>query len=162
MRLALVFGWAALAAGAAWGDGLASGTLSIGHPYAFATAVGARTAAGYFSVTNAGAEDDRLLSVEAGFPRVEVHESVVDAGGVARMTPVGAVAIPAGATVTLAPQGLHVMFMGLDAPLSEGTKVPAVLVFEKAGRVPVEFSVDPRPTAEQATMPGHGAHATGN
>ena len=62
--------------------------------------------------------------------------------------------MPPGATVTLAPQGTHVMFMGLDAPLVEGERVPAVLVFEKAGEVAVEFAVEPR----AATTTEHDGH----
>ena len=122
------------------------GDLAIGHPHAAATAAGARTGAGYLSVTNSGAEADRL--------RVELHATEADAAGVARMRPVEALEVPPGATVTLAPQGTHVMFMGLDAPLVEGERVPAVLVFEKAGEVAVEFAVEPR----AATTTEHDGH----
>jgi copper(I)-binding protein len=132
----------------------AVGDLAVGHPYAAATAAGAKTGAGYLSVTNAGAEADRLLAVEADFPRVELHTTEVDAAGVARMRPVEAVEVPPGATVTLAPQGTHVMFMGLEAQLVEGERVPAVLVFEKAGEVAVEFAVEAR--REDAAE--HGGH----
>jgi copper(I)-binding protein len=34
------------------------------------------------------------------------------------------------------------MFIGLKAPFAKGQKVPATLVFEKAGKVEVEFLVD--------------------
>jgi copper(I)-binding protein len=37
------------------------------------------------------------------------------------------------------------MFMGLAAPLTDGEKVDATLVFEKAGEVAVEFNVEARP-----------------
>ena len=144
---------AGLLAAPAWGHEFAAGSLTVGHPYAVATPPGARTGAGYFTVTNAGAEPDRLLAVEADFPRVEVHQTVVGADGVASMAPVGAVEVPAGATVTLAPQGIHVMFMGLAAPLTEGATVPAVLVFEKAGEVPVVFDIEARKPATE-----HGSH----
>jgi copper(I)-binding protein len=126
----------------------AVGDLAVGHPYAAATAAGAKAGAGYFSVTNAGAEADRLLAVEADFPRVELHATEVDAAGVARMRPVEALEVPAGATVTLAPQGTHVMFMGLGDPLEEGESVPATLVFERAGRIEVEFRVEARDGGE--------------
>ena len=131
-RAGLAFGL--LLALPAWGHEFTAGALTIGHPYAFATAPGARTGAGYLSVTNAGAEADRLVAVKADFPRVELHTTEVDAAGVARMGAVEAVEVPPGATVTLEPRGTHVMFMGLTAPLAEGERVPAVLVFEKAGR----------------------------
>jgi periplasmic copper chaperone A len=140
-----------------WAHEFAAGGLTIGHPYAFATAPGARAGAGYFSVTNAGAELDRLVAVKADFPRVELHETEVDAAGVARMAAVEAVEVPAGATVALEPRGVHVMFMGLTAPLAPEGRIPAVLVFEKAGEIAVEFAVEPR-GADDA---GHDAHGTG-
>lgn len=123
---------------------VALGTLTISDPHVLATAPGAKVGAGYLSVTNAGTEADRLLAVRADFPRVELHTTEVDAAGVARMAPVAGVDVPAGATVALAPQGTHVMFMGLTAPFAEGEHVPAVLVFEKAGEVAVEFDVEAR------------------
>jgi copper(I)-binding protein len=153
MRLILSLGLAAGLALPVAAHEYAVGALAVGHPYAAATAAGARAGAGYLSVTNAGAEADRLLAVRADFPRVELHATEVDAAGVARMRPVEAVEVPAGATVTLAPQGTHVMFMGLDAPLVEGERVPAVLVFEKAGEVAVEFAVEARGDAAE-----HGGH----
>ena len=56
----------------------------------------------------------------------------------------GTVTIPAGQTVTFAPRGLHVMFAGLTAPWKAGDHIPATLVFETAGAVPVIFNVEPR------------------
>ena len=53
----------------------------------------------------------------------------------------GGVTIPPGSTVTLSPQGYHFMLSGLKAPLTEGARVPAILIFAKAGQVPVELSV---------------------
>jgi copper(I)-binding protein len=34
------------------------------------------------------------------------------------------------------------MFMQLKAPLKKGERVPIVLVFEKAGRIPVDMQVE--------------------
>ena len=52
-----------------------------------------------------------------------------------------ALTLPAGATVRLAPGGLHLMLEALRLPLAIGDQAPAVLIFEKAGRVPVRFKV---------------------
>jgi copper(I)-binding protein len=35
------------------------------------------------------------------------------------------------------------MFMGLKGPLTEGEMHKAVLIFERAGRVEIEFMIDP-------------------
>ena len=51
-------------------------------------------------------------------------------------------ALTPGATVELKPGGLHVMFMGIKAPFREGESVKAVLTFEKAGDIEVEFKID--------------------
>ena len=51
------------------------------------------------------------------------------------------VEIPGGGNATFAPQGAHVMLMGLKAPLKKGASFPAILHFEKAGDVTVEVTV---------------------
>ena len=145
---------AALAASAAAAHEYTLGALAVGHPYAVETPATAKTGAGYFSVTNSGTTPDRLLEIRTDLPRAEIHASEVDAQGVARMRPVEALEIPPGATVTLAPQGLHVMFMGLTAPLAAGASIPATLVFERAGEIAVEFKVEPRAAGATDDMPG--------
>jgi hypothetical protein len=59
------------------------------------------------------------------------------------MTHVEALEIPAGGTVSLERGGYHVMFMGLTGKLTEGEMHKATLIFEKAGRVEIEFQIDP-------------------
>ena len=121
-----------------------AGDLTVGHPYAIETPATAKSAAGYFSVTNAGSASDRLVAVETAVGEAEVHETTTDSAGVTTMAAVPALDIPASATVTLAPRGLHVMFTGLTAPWKAGDEVPATLVFERAGEVPVVFKVEAR------------------
>lgn len=131
------------------------GGLSVEHPYAIAST--GKTAAGYLSVTNTGTDSDMLVAIETEFPRADVHRTEKDASGVARMSPVDGLEIPAGETVTLEPGGLHVMFMGLDRPLAEGDSVHATLVFETAGEIAVEFQVEARSGEEAGggkDMPG--------
>lgn len=140
----LISGALALFAGPAFAHDYAIGGLEIAHPYAFATAPTARTGAGYMTIRNGGAEPDRLIAVRAAFPQVMLHVTEVDAAGIARMSHVDSVEIPPGGEVTLAPQGLHVMFVGLDGPLEAGDTIDAVLVFETAGEVAVAFNVEPR------------------
>lgn len=122
------------------------GSLSIDHPMAFETAPSARAGAGYLAVTNNGEEADRLIEVRADFPKVGIH-NMKDEDGVMKMYPLeDGVEIPAGETVELAPGGIHVMFMGItDGPLEEGEKIPATLVFEKAGEIEVDFNIEKRP-----------------
>jgi copper(I)-binding protein len=49
--------------------------------------------------------------------------------------------IKPGETVELKPGGLHLMFVNLKKPLTEGEHVKATLNFAKAGKVDVDFTV---------------------
>ena len=142
-RARLLAALAAIAALSAAAD-YRAGDLEIGDPYALATPPAARAGAGYLTITNAGATPDRLVAVRSDLPHTQIHATEIDAQGVARMRELENLEIPPGATVTLSPGGMHVMFMGLEAPLTPDTTIPATLVFEKAGEVAVEFTVRPR------------------
>ena len=147
------------------------GQLTVGHPYIVATPKTATTAAGYFSVTNAGPEPDTLTGIDST-PMGMLHETATDANGVAKMGEVEQVVIAPGQTVTLRPRATHVMFMGLEKPLLVGDKVPATLVFEKAGPVEVVFNVQSRAdsspeatgheTMDHGAMPGMTHEAPAN
>lgn len=96
--------------------------------------------AAYFTVD--AAAPDRLLSAASpAAARAALHGHEVDAAGVARMRPVGAVEVAPGAPVALEPGGLHLMLMGLAAPLAYGDDVPLTLVFERAGEVTLQAPV---------------------
>ena len=61
----------------------------------------------------------------------ELHATSMEEG-VMRMRPVARIELPAGATVKLAPGGLHVMLMDLKQPLKPGDKVPLTLTVQRA------------------------------
>ena len=73
---------------------------------------------------------------------VEIHQTTME-GGVMRMRPVQAIELPAGVAVELKPGGYHLMFMDLKSGLKEGQTVKGTLMFEKAGKVDVEYKVGP-------------------
>ena len=127
------------------------GALEIGHPWARATPPTAPTGGGYLSVKNTGTTPDRLVSVSSpAAETVQVHEMKME-GNVMRMREIaGGLEIPPGATVTLAPGGMHLMMMGLKGPLKQGERVPLTLVFEKAGKIDVELAV-----VAMGATPGH-------
>ena len=130
-----------LAALAAHAHTFKLGAIEIGHPYARATAPGQPSGGGYLSLSNAGA-NDRLLSASAEVSKaVELHTMTME-GDVMRMRQVEAIELPAGKKVELKPGGLHIMFIGLKAPLKPGDKFPLKLRFEKAGEVTVEVNVE--------------------
>jgi periplasmic copper chaperone A len=116
--------------------------LVIDTPWSRATPRGAKVGGGYLAIENTGANPDRLVSISTpAADKVELHEMTVQ-DGVMRMRPLASgIAIPPNGTVTLAPGGLHIMFMGLKRPLQQGEKFPARLSFEKSGSVDVTFEV---------------------
>ncbi len=120
------------------------GDLVISHANIPQPAASAKSAGGYMAIGNNGTEPERLIGVEAGFAATaDVHESKVDASGVGTMEPVPALDIPPGQTVNLEHGGYHIMFMGLAGPLVKGEMKKATLIFEHAGRVEIEFMIDP-------------------
>ena len=120
------------------------GDLEFIHPNIPQPAASAKAAGGYVSIVNEGTEADRLIGVETDIAaKAEVHESKVDANGIGTMDPVPALEIPAGETVSLDRGGYHIMFMGLTGTLTEGEMRKVTLVFEHAGRVEIEFMIDP-------------------
>jgi copper(I)-binding protein len=116
------------------------GSLRIKAPWMRATPKGASVAGGYLTITNTGNEPDRLMSVASEIAAtVAVHEMSVS-GGVMTMRPVEQpLEIKPGATLALKPGGYHVMFTQLKLGVKEGDKVKATLVFEKAGKIEIEF-----------------------
>ncbi|PZQ99474.1 MAG: hypothetical protein DI533_02040 [Cereibacter sphaeroides] len=146
---------ALLLATAAYAHEFKAGDLEIIHPNIPAPAATARTAAGYLSVKNNGSAPDTLIGITADFAKMStLHESRVDANGMATMSGMKTLEIPAGSMVSFASGSLHIMFMGLKKPLAEGAMLPATLKFRNAGDVAIEFKVEPTGKAEH-----HSAHA---
>ena len=126
------------------------GDLVINHPVAYETPRTAMSGAGYLTITNTGVTDDRMVAVEADFPRVMMHETEVT-DGIASMIHLDHVALPAGQTVVFEPGGKHVMFMGLNGdPFEIDEEIAVRLIFEKSGAIDVIFKVEARPTEEKA------------
>ncbi|MDP4023043.1 copper chaperone PCu(A)C [Methylobacterium sp. NEAU 140] len=121
----------------------AAGALKIGHPWSRATPAGAKVAGGYLTITNTGREPDRLTAAALdGASRGEIHSMTME-GNVMKMAPVtGGLEIKPGETVTLKPGGYHLMFLDLKAPLKKGEPAKGTVTFERAGTVPVEFTVE--------------------
>ncbi len=118
------------------------GDLTITAPWARASAGMARAGAAFMTIENVG-PDDRLVAASADVSaRIELHTHIMSADGVMQMREVeGGIEISANGETRLEPGGLHVMFMGLEAPFVEGTRFPLTLTFEQAGEVTVEVEV---------------------
>ena len=141
--VASLFAVAAMSAGAASADDYKLGALEIGHPWSRALPKGATVAAGYVKIKNTGTEPDRLVGGSTPVAgRFEIHEMSMDKG-VMKMRPLPAgVEIKPGQTVELKPGATHIMMMDVKQPIERGKPFKGSLVFEKAGAVDVDFSVE--------------------
>ena len=119
-----------------------AGTLTISDPWSRATPKGAQTAIGYMAIRNDGHSPERLVggSIEIA-NHFQLHAMKMD-GDVAKMSELHDIEIKPGQTVEFKPGGSHVMFVGLKQPLAKGERIKGTLVFEHAGTVPVEYSVE--------------------
>ena len=120
----------------------ATGQVMVMNAFARETAPSQANGGVFMGIMNHAEAGDRLLS--GGTPaaaKVELHSMSMD-GGVMKMRAMPAgIAIPAGGTVDLKPGGMHLMLIGLKAPLKKGETIKLSLRFEKAGLVRLEVPV---------------------
>lgn len=134
--------------------------IEVVNPFMRAALVAGGSGIAYMTINNHGAAD-KLVAVEGNISKLaELHTHVKD-GDVYRMRKIDFLAVPEHGTAELKPGGDHVMFIGLNAPVKEGTSVPLTLKFEKAGAVTIQVPVlAAGAMAPGAAMPagGHGSH----
>ncbi len=122
-----------------------SGELSVSDPWARPTAPGAENAAFYLEIENSG--DDEILTGASSdrCTMTEVHATTMT-DGVMSMAPASAEAltISSGGSLTLEPGGIHVMCMGIKAPLIQGEVVTVELRFFEADPISVDATVEQR------------------
>lgn len=113
---------------------------------------GRDTAAGYFEITNHGA-DDRLISVSSPIsPAVEIHNHIEE-DGVMKMRQVDGVDLAKGETIVFKPGSYHLMMFKADLPETMD-EVALTLNYEKAPPVTLIVPVDGR----GAEMEDHSGH----
>ncbi|WMX46031.1 copper chaperone PCu(A)C [Streptomyces roseicoloratus] len=95
-------------------------------------------AGGFLTISNSGAEADKLTSVTSGISDdVQIHE-VKDQ----KMQKVASFDVPANGELKLERGGNHLMFMNLKKQPKQGEKVTVELHFEKAGVLKVDLPVE--------------------
>ncbi|MCJ2068030.1 DUF1775 domain-containing protein [Methylobacterium sp. J-030] len=121
-----------------------AGDLTIETPWLRATPNGAKVAGGYVRITNTGSAPDVLTGATVPFAKSGDIHSMSMEGGIMKMAPVsGGLTIKPGETVELKPGGFHLMFEDLTGAPKAGETVAGTLTFQRAGTVPVTFSVAP-------------------
>jgi hypothetical protein len=148
----------------AWAHEASRGGVTVAHPWARATPAGASVGAAYLEIKAADGVVDRLIGASSEVAgRTEIHTHIEEAG-VMKMRRVDGIAVKSGGSHLLMPRGDHVMLMDLKAPLKEGELIKLRLVFEKAGPIDVEATVEPVGAMGPHGMdhqPGHEMPATG-
>jgi periplasmic copper chaperone A len=108
---------------------------------------GANVAAAYMTLHNGGREPLKVLAVRSPLAAMAmIHETQLT-NGVSTMRPHEPLLIAPGASVTLAPGGLHVMLHDLTRPLAVGDEVPLEISLEGGARV--AFSARVRPLSAE-------------
>ena len=157
VRIAAAFAAALASASAGAAD------VHVEDAWARASAGAARNGAAYVTLVNRGADAALIGAESPAAARAELHMHIMD-GGMARMRPAGGVPLPAGARVTLAPGGVHIMLMDLHAPLLEGAWFPMTLRFDDGDSRETKFAVGGVAAAAPpaAASRERGGHAENN
>jgi copper(I)-binding protein len=126
--------------------------IKVVDAWAKASLAGTTNGAAFVTLSNESGQPDRIVAAESPVAaKVELHTHMMD-DGVMKMRPVAAIDLAAGETMTMEPGGLHVMLLGLTAPLAEGASFPLTLILERSGSIHVEVAVK----AANAMGAGHG------
>lgn len=141
-----------------------SAGIKVAHPWARATPGGAKVGAAYGEISaKDGASDVLIAATSPAADRVEIHTHSMD-GGVMKMRKIDKLPIAGGKTVLLKPSGDHIMLFDLKKPLEEGERLPITLVFEKAGEIKIEATIEsvgakgPHGLDHQPGNEGHSNH----
>jgi copper(I)-binding protein len=105
--------------------------LEVRDVWARDTIGGTANAAVFMTISSPTA--DRLIAASTPVARKTDLMTMEGGSSAMAMAYVKAIPIPAGATVSLSPTGLHVWLSDLKQPLRTGRRFPLILKFEKAG-----------------------------
>ncbi|MES2868574.1 MAG: copper chaperone PCu(A)C [Pseudomonadota bacterium] len=95
-----------------------------------ATVVGQPASGAFMHITSS--TDSKLVEVKSPVAKtVQIHQSTME-NDVMSMKIVASIALPAGKTVNIDPEGYHVMLIDLVGQIKEGQDVPLTLVVENA------------------------------
>jgi copper(I)-binding protein len=128
-------------AGSAQAQTVKVGALALSGLQLRATVAGVPTSAAYLTIENHGGSADTLVGIACACAASTMMHRTQTKNGISAMSMVGEVEIPAGGRVEFKPDGLHVMLVGLKAPLRAGRTQVLTLRFRKAGKVEAPFKV---------------------
>ena len=116
-----------------------------------ATVAGQPSTGAFMHIT--ASSDSKLVEVQSPAAKtVQIHESKME-NDVMSMQPVASVALPAGKSVAIVPEGYHVMLIDLVGQVKEGDTVPLTLTVENANGEKESIKVEAQ--ARALNMPDH-------
>jgi len=120
-----------------------------------ATVAGQPSTGAFMHITSS--TDSKLVEVRSPVAKtVQIHESKM-ANDVMSMQPVSSVALPAGKSVAIEPEGYHVMLIDLVGQVKAGDQVPLTLIVEDSKGVKESIEVKAQARALNS-MPMHHDH----
>lgn len=122
-----------------------------------ATVAGQPSTGAFMHITSS--TDSKLVEVRSPVARtVQIHESKMQ-NDVMSMQPVAAVALPAGKSVAIEPEGYHVMLIDLVNQVKAGDQVPLTLIVEDSKGVKelIEVKAEARALNSMPMQHDHGA-----
>jgi len=108
----------------------ASDVIHAENPFARASIPGMAMSAVFMKLKNTGSHEHLLIEADSGVARnIELHGHIMQ-DGVMRMRQMAHIHIKPGQDKVLKPGGLHIMLIGLKAPLIEGGDFKLKLTFD--------------------------------
>ena len=148
-----------MAAIIALASGARAGNIEVTEAFARASATpGAKTASLYLTLSNRGSSPDRLVAVATSAASMAHMHETENAGGVMKMRMVQGIDLAPGASVALKPGGMHIMLMGLRAPLKQGETLEMKLSFQNSDELKITVPI----AGVAADGPGQAAGSSGN
>jgi hypothetical protein len=140
-----------------------AGAIEITHPMTYESAPGARNAAVWMTLRNAGRAPDRLLSAHTP---LAATTTIVGIAPARAARPGQGLAILPGERLEMSPSRIHLRLEDLKKTLGAWDTFPMTLVFKRAGRVTVEVMVEEEtgtaaPASPAAAAPAAGTPAAG-
>lgn len=118
------------------------GQLRVEQAWSRATPPGIERGAGYMTLHNGGHQARTLVGAHADWAQqIQIHESRESDGQMRMEALNNGLTLAPGETIELAPMGLHLMLMGLDAPLTEGDKHALTLEFANGETLDTQLEV---------------------
>ena len=121
--------------------------IVLEHAWAQATPPKAAVGRAYVGISNRSGETDHLVGVRSDAALSAEIAGIRILEDVPNQRRLYNIDIPSERGIAFAPGGYHILLRNLKKPLVAGDRIAAELIFEKAGAIPVVFTVEKRPAA---------------